>query len=62
MVVRTKPEVIALMRRLGLGDAVERAEATLPDTVDLERDERLLLDLGLPVNVDSAIDRLGGSP
>ena len=57
---RTKHEVLALMRRLGKGDRIDEAERILPDPVDLNRDNRLLTQLG--VGVDSAVDEMGGSP
>ena len=42
-----RSEVIKLMRRVGLHDAVPDAEATLPDPVDTDRDAALLAKLGL---------------
>lgn len=54
-----KADILALMRRLGLGDEVGDADRALPDEVDLGRDEGLLLKYGL--DVDRAVDRLGGS-
>ena len=60
--LREKKRVLAVMRRLGLADEVEEAEALLPDVVDLDRDRELLLTLGIDSNVDALMDRMGGSP
>ena len=60
--LRDKQEVLAVMRRLRLADMTERASAVLPDVVDLHRDRDVLFALGLPKDLDAAIDRLGGSP
>ena len=60
--LREKKSVLAVMRRLGMADKVEEAEALLPDVVDLDGDRELLLKLGIDSNVDKLMDRLGGSP
>jgi hypothetical protein len=60
--LREKQEVLAVMRRLGMADKVEEAEALLPDVVDLDRDWELFLTLGIDLNVDTLKNRLGGSP
>jgi hypothetical protein len=60
--LREKERVLAVMRRLGMADKVEQAEALLPDVVDLDRDRELFLRLGIDINVDTLINRLGGSP
>jgi hypothetical protein len=60
--LRTKESVLVVMRRLGLAHKVEEAEALLPDVVDLDRDRELFLRLGIDNNVDTLMNRLGGSP
>lgn len=59
---RTVPrdEVLEVMRRVGLADEIEAARAELPEVVDLDRDDLLLQQYGL--GVDLLVDRLGGSP
>jgi hypothetical protein len=60
--LRSRAQVLAVMRRVGLGDRLEQAEALLPETVDLDRDRDLLVRIGIDPNVDELTDRLGGSP
>ena len=59
MRLRERGEVISVMRRVGLGDRVAEAQQTLPEVIDLDRDEQLLYRLGL--GLDRIVDRLGGS-
>ena len=59
MRLRQRGEVITVMRRVGLGDRVAEAQQTLPEVIDLDRDEQLLYRLGL--SLDRIVDRLGGS-
>jgi hypothetical protein len=59
MRLRQRGEVISVMRRVGLGDRVAEAQQTLPEVIDLDRDEQLLYRLGL--SLDRIVDRLGGS-
>jgi hypothetical protein len=59
MRLRQRGEIITVMRRVGLGDRVAEAQQTLPEVIDLDRDERLLYRLGL--SLDRIVDRLGGS-
>lgn len=42
-----RSEVVNLMRRVGMGDAVPAAMSTLPDPVDTDRDAAALQKLGL---------------
>lgn len=46
------------MRRIDLGERIPEAERTLPEVVDLDRDERLLFQLGF--SLDRIVDGLGG--
>jgi hypothetical protein len=57
--VKSKRDVLELMRRLGLYDQLAEAEARLPDPVDVDRDGVMLEELGL--SMDMIVDRLGGS-
>lgn len=59
---RTVPRdtVLALMRRVGMHDQIEAAQAELPEVVDIDRDDLLLQRFGL--GVDRLVDLLGGSP
>ena len=59
MRLRRRGEIITVMRRVGLGDRVAEAQQTLPEVIDLDRDEQLLYRLGL--SLDRIVDRLGGS-
>jgi hypothetical protein len=59
MRLRRRGEIITVMRRVGLGDRVAEAQQTLPEVIDLDRDEQLLYRLGL--SMDRIVDRLGGS-
>jgi hypothetical protein len=56
----TKAQVIAIMRRLGMEDKIDRANRELPDVIDLERDSNKLRQLGL--SLDTIVNELGGSP
>jgi hypothetical protein len=60
--LRDKQKVLAVMRRLGMADKVEEADALLPDVVDLDRDRELFLSLGIDTNVDTLMNRLSSSP
>ncbi|MEU8606599.1 hypothetical protein AB0C29_01135 [Actinoplanes sp. NPDC048791] len=60
--IRTKTQVLAVMRRLGLADKISEAEALLPDVVDLDRDAALFAAWGIDLDVDALMDRLGGGP
>ena len=59
MRLRQRGQIITVMRRVGLGDRVAEAQQTLPEVIDLDRDEQLLYRLGL--SLDRIVDRLGGS-
>jgi hypothetical protein len=59
MRLRQRGEVIRVMRRVGLGDRVAEALQTVPEVIDLDRDEQLLHRLGL--SLDRIVDRLGSS-
>lgn len=59
MRLRTRNEIEELMRRLGMAVRIPEAKRIHPDVVDLDRDERLLSDLGL--NLDEIVNGLGGS-
>ena len=59
MRLRRRGQIITVMRRVGLGDRVAEAQQTLPEVIDLDRDEQLLYRLGL--SLDRIVDRLGGS-
>jgi hypothetical protein len=60
MRMRSRSEVLAIMRRVGMGDRIAEAQQRLPEVVDLTRDDPLLYDLGL--TLDQLVNRLGGSP
>ena len=59
MRLRRRGQIITVMRRVGLGDRVAEAHQTLPEVIDLDRDEQLLHRLGL--SMDRIVDRLRGS-
>ena len=59
MTKRRRSEIEEIMRRIGMGDRIPEARRILPDIVDLDRDDRLLADLGL--GLDVIVDQLGGS-
>jgi hypothetical protein len=56
----SKHRVLEIMQRVGLGELVRAADRELPDPVDLNRDQALLLKYGL--DRERLIDRMGGSP
>ena len=59
--LRSKAEVLAVLRRAGVSEAtVEALDAELVDPVDVDRDANLFLRYGLTIDV--LIDRMGGSP
>ena len=55
--LRSREQIIAVMVRIGMADRVGEARELLPETVDLDRDAVLLLQLGL--SIDRVADRLG---
>ena len=58
---RSKADVLAIMKRFGMDeDLIAEAARTLPDPVDLDRDQRVLARFGLSRN--ALVDRMGGSP
>ena len=57
---RSKEEILAVMRRLGMTDRISQAQEILPDVVHLDRDAATLRRLGL--DLDVIVDRLGSSP
>jgi hypothetical protein len=59
-IVRSKPAILELMRRVGMQERIPEAQRLLPDEVDLTRDGETLAHLGL--DSDLMTDRLGGSP
>jgi hypothetical protein len=59
--LRSKAEVLAVLRRAGVSEATVAAlDAQLRDPVDIDRDANLFLRYGLTLDV--LIDRMGGSP
>jgi hypothetical protein len=59
--LRTKAEVLAVLRRSGIPEqTVQALDAALDDPVDVTRDANLFLRYG--ITLDSLIDRMGGSP
>ena len=56
---RSRSEIEAIMRQIGLSDRIGEAREILPDVVDIDRDADMLLRLGL--SIDRIVDRLGGS-
>lgn len=59
--LRSKPEVLAVLRSAGVPeDTVQALNAALKDPVDLRRDGSLLTRYG--ITLDGLIDRMGGSP
>jgi hypothetical protein len=56
---RSRSEIEAVMRQIGLSDRIGEAREILPEVVDIDRDADLLLRLGL--SMDRIVDRLGGS-
>jgi hypothetical protein len=61
---RSKQEILRLMHRLGMHEEATRAQAELPEVIDLDSEQhrRLLQRVGLEPNVEKIRDRLGGSP
>lgn len=57
---RTRSQIEQVMRRVGLSDRIEEAHRVLPEVVDLDRDEQLLIGLGL--SMDRIADALGAGP
>ena len=55
-----KAALIAVMRRTGHGDDVDRATTILPDPIDIDRDVALLESLGL--SRSGLMEDMGGSP
>ena len=59
--LRTKAEVLAVLRRSGVPEeTVQALDAALDDPVDVTRDANLFLRYG--ITLDSLIDSMGGSP
>ena len=59
--LRTKAEVLAILRRSGIPEqTVQALDAALDDPVDVTRDANLFLRYG--ITLDSLIDNMGGSP
>jgi hypothetical protein len=59
--LRSKAEVLQILRRAGIGDATIKAlDAELEDPVDTRRDGNLLLRHG--ITLDALMDRRGASP
>jgi hypothetical protein len=59
--MRSKAEVLAVLRRAGVSEATVAAlDAQLRDPVDVDRDANLFLQYGLTLDV--LIDCMGGSP
>jgi hypothetical protein len=55
-----KSHVLDVLRRAGWSDRLSTAETTLPDPVDLDRDEPLLASLG--ITRGELMDEYGASP
>lgn len=60
MSVRSRQEVLEVLRRAGMYHLVEGREADLPDQVDTDRDRALLEELG--IYRGDIMDALGSSP
>jgi hypothetical protein len=59
--LRSKAIVIQVLRRAGYrSEVLAELQRTLPDPVDLERDQELLTRHG--IDRSHLVDRLGGSP
>lgn len=57
--IRSRDEIVQVMRRVGAADRVPEAMQRLPPVVDLDRDGDLLQRLGL--TLDHLVDEFGGS-
>ena len=59
--LRSHEEVVRVMRRAGYTDEfISEAVSQLPDPVDLQRDQQILVRYGL--SSERLMDRLGASP
>ena len=58
--VRSRAQIEAIMRRVGLADRIPEARRVLPETVDIDKDSDLLLRLGL--TLDRIVNDMGGGP
>ncbi len=58
--IRSKQDVLDTLRRAGVYGLIEGREESLPDPVDLDRDEAMLADLGITRGL--LVDLMGGSP
>ena len=58
--VRSRAQIEAVMRRVGLADRIPEARRVLPEVVDLDKDSDLLLRLGL--TLDRIVNDMGGGP
>jgi hypothetical protein len=55
-----RQHVVDVLQRAGLGQEAEAIASSLPDPVDIDRAEQLLLPYG--ITLDELISRRGGSP
>ncbi len=55
-----RTRVVAMMRRVGLHDAIPDALASLPEKIDTDRDGQRLAELG--ISRERLLELLGSSP
>jgi len=56
----TKKKALDMLEKLGRHDLLAEARQTLPDPIDIDRDQNLLAKFGL--GLDQMMNRWGGSP
>jgi hypothetical protein len=56
----TKQEALRTLAKIGANDLIDDAARTLPDEIDIDRDENLLARFGL--DCSHRIDRFGAGP
>jgi hypothetical protein len=56
----TKQEALRMLAKIGANDLIDDAARTLPDEIDIDRDQNLLARFGL--DCGHLIDRFGASP
>jgi hypothetical protein len=57
----TKQEALRLLAKIGANDLIDDAARTLPDEIDIDRQQNLLARFGLE-NCSHLIDRFGAGP